>query len=298
MAIDVQSKKFDLSELLSTSFDLLKSQFKPVLKASLLPGGIILAVSVVFGAAVFLVMRLADPFNPQQFNVTMPVATITITLVFQVIYWILFAIAISLVVISVFQVTADSCGGQPIPTPREILRRAWGRVAAFWGTWALLLLGVIVLIVPIQLIPMAINSQIIGILTSLVVLLLFYSAAIYITFAFEVVALRGQSGVDAIRTSCSLVKGRFWKTFGYLFVLGLVGGVAFMVPMLVIQLAMGFLIPQNQSLSAAMIGLVVILVVFISLLMFLFLLFTLIGKTLMFLAWEKSKADLQSIVVK
>lgn len=293
MAIDVQSKQFDLGELLSATFQLLKSQFKPMLKVSLLLAGILLGVSVVFGAVIFLSMYLTGPlagsFNPQKLTGPMPVAAVTIMIVAQVIQWVMFAIAFSLVMISVIQVTADSCGGQPIPTTREILRRAWGRVAAFWGTWALLCLGAIILIVPIQFIPMVINSKIISILTSLVVLLLFYAAAIYITFAFEVVALRGQSGVDAIRTSCSLVKGRFWKTFGYLFVLGLVGGITFVVPMVVIQIAMEFLMPQIQSVSAAMIGLAVVLVVFMFLLLFLFLLFTLIGKTLVFLKWESSK---------
>lgn len=285
MAIDVQSEKFDLGELLGASFELLKSQFKPTLKATLLPGGIMLAVSVVLGAAIFLVMYLSGPINPQRLDV-LPMSVIVVSSVLQ---WVMFVIAFSLIIISVMQLTADSCGGQAFPTTRGVLKRAWGRVAAFFGTMLLLILlfalfagGIFLLSSVVAQVPL------VGFLMSLVMMLAIYAAAIYVTFTFEVVSLRGLSGMDAIQASFSLVKGRFWKTFGYLFVLGLVGGVAFLIPMVLIQVAMEFVTPQIQSGNLAMIGVAVVLAICMFLILFLFQLFVSIGKTLMFLAWEKS----------
>lgn len=37
------------------------------------------------------------------------------------------------------------------------------------------------------------------------------------------IGLRGRKGWDALRHSAELVRGRWWRTFGYLFVLGLIG---------------------------------------------------------------------------
>lgn len=49
--------------------------------------------------------------------------------------------------------------------------------------------------------------------------------AVYWSFVMAIVALRGMEGMEAIRHSKSLVKGRWWKTFGYLIVFGLLGAV-------------------------------------------------------------------------
>lgn len=286
MAIDVQSKKFDLGELLGATFQLLKSQFMPVLKASLLPGGIILAVSVVFGAGIFLVMSLTGPINTQRLA-SLPMSVLIIASVIQ---WIMFAVAFSLIITSVIQLTADSCGGQAFPTTRIVLKRAWGRLAAFWGTVALLILLFAVFAGLIFLLGSVVAQvPLVGFLLSLVMMLAIYAAGIYVTFTLEAVSLRGLSGMDAIRTSFYLVKGRFWKTFGYLFVLGLVGGVAFLIPMVLIQVALEFVTPQIQSGNWAMMGLAVVLAICMILIFFLFQLFILIGKTLTFLAWESSK---------
>lgn len=288
MAIDVQSKQFDLGEWLSATFQLLKSQFKPMLKVSLLPAGIILVVGGVFAAAVFMAIQVTGFYNPQKLDSLPMIVQIS----GGVITAILFAMAFSLVMIAMIQVTADSCGGQTIPATRELLRRAWGRVAAFWGTWALLCLCMLVLML-----PGTIFSPF-GILLVLIQIPLIFAGVIYLGFAVEAVSLRGVSGMAAFRYSVSVVKGRFWKTFGYLFVLGLIGWVCAGIPMLLIQFAMTLVVPQLQPGSAVMTGLAAILMVCMVLIQFLFQFFVLIGKTLMFLVWEKSKADLQSIIAK
>ncbi len=47
--------------------------------------------------------------------------------------------------------------------------------------------------------------------------------AVYWSFVMAAVGLRSMEGMAAIRYSKSLVKGRWWKTFGYLIVFGLLG---------------------------------------------------------------------------
>lgn len=53
--------------------------------------------------------------------------------------------------------------------------------------------------------------------------------AVYWGFAMAVVALRGMEGMSALRYSRSLVKGRWWKTFGYWLVFGLLNMVCALI---------------------------------------------------------------------
>ncbi|MFA6553035.1 MAG: hypothetical protein WCT27_01260 [Patescibacteria group bacterium] len=48
--------------------------------------------------------------------------------------------------------------------------------------------------------------------------------AVYWAFTTYVVSLKGKSGLDALRYSQALVRGRWWKVIGYLFVFGFITG--------------------------------------------------------------------------
>lgn len=288
MTIGVQSKQFDLGELLSATFQLLKSQFKPMLKVSLLPAVIIMVVGGVFAATVFLAIQVTGFYNPQKLDSLPMIVQIS----GGVITAILFAMAFSLVMIAMIQVTADSCGGQPIPATREVLRRAWGRVAALWGTWALLCLGMLVLVL------LGTIFSPFSILLVLIQIPLIFAGVIYLGFALEAVSLRGVSGMAAFRYSVSLVKGRFWKTFGYLFVLGLTGWICAFIPMMLIQFVVTIVVPKMQLGDVVAIGIAAIMMACMVLFQFLFQLFILIGKTLMFLVWESSKLPGPELIQK
>lgn len=138
-----------------------------------------------------------------------------------------------------------------------------------------------------------IDSSIISagaLLLVLVEMPLLYAAAVYVSLTLEAVALRNLSGMSAIRYSYSLVKGRFWKTLGYVIVLALVGWAIAFVPMMIIQAAMGGVATVFQNNIAAMIAVMVPGAIGMIVLQFLFYLFFYTGHTLIFLKWESSKS--------
>jgi len=106
---------------------------------------------------------------------------------------------------SLARVVEASLMGQPV-TWQQALRHALSRWSASIGTGflaGLIVLGMfLLLIVP-------------GIIWSL-----YYSLFVY------VIALRGLSGKEALDYSKALVKGQWWRVFGYLCVIELMGAVA------------------------------------------------------------------------
>jgi hypothetical protein len=62
--------------------------------------------------------------------------------------------------------------------------------------------------------------------------------AIYWTFFMNAIILRNRWGIDALRYSFNVVRGRWWRVLGYSIVFGLIGGFAAMVPSQIGQLFM------------------------------------------------------------
>ena len=130
-----------------------------------------------------------------------------------------------LATMSLAKLIEGSMSGQPI-TWQQSFRHALSRWGASVGTGllaGLIILGMcLLLIVP-------------GIIWGL-----YYSLFIY------VVALRGLSGKQALDYSKAIVKGQWWRVFGYLLVINLLGAVAG-----VIVVALFWFTPDNKMLSIA-----------------------------------------------
>lgn len=62
--------------------------------------------------------------------------------------------------------------------------------------------------------------------------------AIYWTFFMNAIILRNRWGIDALKYSYYVVKGRWWRVLGFSIVFGLIGGFAAMVPSQIGQLFM------------------------------------------------------------
>ena len=110
-----------------------------------------------------------------------------------------------LATMSLAKVIESSVFGRPV-TWQEAIRHALSRWGASIGTGflaGLIILGMTLLLI----IP--------GMIWSL-----------YYYFVIFVVALRGLSGKEALDYSKGLVKGQWWRVFGYLLIIGLLGTVA------------------------------------------------------------------------
>lgn len=302
MAIDVRSQQFKLSALLGTTFDLLRSQFSPILKATLLPSGIIAVAIVLCGAGLFFTVPFTGSFDPNILN-SLPMVAKGIGIAGITVTAVLCVIACSLISISTMQITADSCGGQAIPCTRSILLRAWGRMSAYWGTLLMMAVAVIILQSPIflmALFPQSLRST--GSIPTFVLFILILTfgvviyAGLYAGFSLEAAVLRGQWGVTALRTSFSLVSGRFWKALGYLIVLVLVAYVSMFLPILLIQMVVGFIAIKMQMGNMIMMSFSAVMLVCMMLLQFLFYLFLQIGRTILFLMWERTQPALSPLL--
>lgn len=294
MIVDVQSPQFGLGELLGATFRLLKVQFVPLLKAFLPLLGLVILVAGLFAAGVYGAIHYTGFYNPQKWD-SLPmmiqvvgiVVTVTVLLVVG-----------SIIQVSVMQVTADSCAGQSLPSTTMILRRAWSRVPALWGTLLVMGLYALVLTSPfVVLIVVAgalhIQSNTLSVATFFLMLVempLIYAAAVYVSFTMEEVALRAHSGGTAIRHSFSLVRGQFWRTLGYIIVIFFVGWAIAIIPMIIIQtMSAVAALPSVQSIGPIFIAAMVIMVGCMLMLQLLFHIFFYIAHTIMFLKWESSK---------
>ncbi len=205
---DIFSTRFDLGKVIALGWE----QYRKHL-TSILPIFLLVYIPINIGLSFVPVDYLIEEHGLRGFRIYMKLVQLT-----ELLIGVVASMALA-------RLIEASLMGQRI-TWKEALRHALTRWAASIGTG--LLAGLIVfgmfllLIVP-------------GLIWSL-----YYSLFVY------VVALRGLSGKSALDYSKNIVKGQWWRVFGYLFVIELIGaivGLAVAAPF--------FFTPDNRILDIA-----------------------------------------------
>jgi hypothetical protein len=208
MEQDINSTRYGLGKVIALGWEQYRRHF-----GSILPIFLIVYVPINIGLSFVPVDTLIEEHGLRGFKIYMKLIQLTEFLIGVV------------ATMSLAKLIEASLLGQPI-TWKQALRHSLSRWGASIGTG--LLAGLIIfgmcllLIVP-------------GIIWSL-----YYSLFVY------VVALRGLSGKKALDYSKAIVKGQWWRVFGYLLVinaLGAVAGIAVAAPF--------FFTPENRILDIA-----------------------------------------------
>jgi hypothetical protein len=179
--------------------------FAPAFWAFAVLGGLTIATFSVTGAGDFLQVILRDPQALDDLTESelleqalMLVTAASISVVLQL-------LATGFVSLAVHKIIASEIGGAPVG-PRVAVSKAFGR---------LLVLAV---------------AGILGLLAVLVGLAALILPGIWLAGCFTmlspVVALEKVGAIGALRRSCSLVRGRWWPTVGFMVLVGLLGSVA------------------------------------------------------------------------
>ena len=185
---DIYLTRYGLGKILALGWEQYRKHF-----ASILPIFLIVYIPINVGLSFVPVEYLIEEHGLRGFRIYMKLIQLTEFLIGVV------------ATMSLARLIEASLMGQPI-TWKQALRHAVSRWAASIGTgvlaWLIVLGMFLLLIVP-------------GIIWGL-----YYSLFVY------VVALRRLSGKSALDYSKSIVKGQWWRVFGYLFVIELIGACA------------------------------------------------------------------------
>jgi hypothetical protein len=150
--------------------------------------------------------------------------------------WLILAGAVTLgMVVGILAVTASllladcALDGRPLPGPGATGARVLERVPAVLGTWLLMLLlfilPVVVLLVPVALgaarsgaagAATGVAAALVAVVALGILLPALVMAGVYLRFGLPLAALREQSPLPSLRGSFALVRGRWWRTFGFL----------------------------------------------------------------------------------
>ncbi len=188
MEHDIYSTRYDLGRVITLGWELFREHF-----ASILPIVLIVYIPINIGLSFVPVDYLIEEYGLRGFTMYMRIIQLT-----EFFFGVVATLALATLI-------EAALAGQPI-TWQQALRHALSRWGASIGTG--LLAGLIIvglcflLIVP-------------GIIWGL-----YYSLFVY------VVALRGLSGKNALNYSKSILKGQWWRVFGYLAAIGILGFLA------------------------------------------------------------------------
>ena len=185
---DITLTRYGLGKIITVGWRQYRQHFR-----SILPIFLIVYVPINIGLSFIPVDYLVEQHGLRGFKIYMKVIQLTE-----------FLIGV-LATMSLAKLVEASLAGQPV-TWQQSLRHALSRWGASVGTGLLasvIILGMcLLLIVP-------------GIIWSL-----YYALCVY------VVTLRGLSGKRALDYSKAIVRGQWWRVFGYLFVIGVLGAMA------------------------------------------------------------------------
>jgi hypothetical protein len=206
MEHDIYSTRYDLGRVIALGWELYRKHF-----GSILPIVLVVYIPINIGLSFVPVDYLIEEYGLRGFNMYMKIIQLT-----EFFFGVLATMALA-------RLIEASLAGQPV-TWQQALRHSFSRWGASIGTGllaGLIIVGLcLLLIVP-------------GIIWGL-----YYSLFLY------VVALRGLSGKKALDYSKSIVKGQWWRVFGYLSVIGIMGlfaGAAVVAPF--------FFTPDNMILD-------------------------------------------------
>ena len=185
---DIVTTRFGLGKTISSGWSFFLKNIR-----SILPVFLIVYIPINIGLSFVPGDYLVDNYGLRGFKMYMKIIQLTE-----------FFIGV-LATMSLARIIEASALGTPA-TWRDAMRHAFSRWGASIGTG--LLAGVIILGMTLLLI-------IPGIIWSL-----------YYSFFVFIVALRGLSGKKALEYSKGIVKGQWWRVFGYLLVINLLGAVA------------------------------------------------------------------------
>ena len=205
---DIYLRRYGLGRVIAAGWEQYRRHFR-----SILPIFLIVYIPINIGLSFVPVDYLIETHGLRGFRMYMKLIQLTE-----------FLIGV-LATMSLAKLIESSLSGEPI-TWRAALRHAVGRWGASIGTG--LLAGLIVL-------GMCLLLVVPGIIWSL-----------YYSFFVYVVALRGLSGKQALDYSKGIVKGQWWRVFGYLLVIEILGAIAG-----IIVAAPFFFTPDNRLLDIA-----------------------------------------------
>lgn len=205
---DIYLRRYGLGRVIAAGWEQYRRHFR-----SILPIFLIVYIPINIGLSFVPVDYLIETHGLRGFRMYMKLIQLTE-----------FLIGV-LATMSLAKLIESSLSGEPI-TWRAALRHAVGRWGASIGTG--LLAGLIVL-------GMCLLLVVPGIIWSL-----------YYSFFVYVVALRGLSGKQALDYSKGIVKGQWWRVFGYLLVIEILGAIVGIV-----VAAPFFFTPDNRLLDIA-----------------------------------------------
>lgn len=226
----------DLGDVFGLSFQVMRRSWRPLVAITVVGSflsGLIVLGAVGIGAAVLVSqMSMASRYDPSQWMVVIPVV---------IGVWLLavaLAGAVSLgVTVHLSAVSSVSIDGhRPAwSAARPLLRGFWGRAVALLALYALAVAATIgVVLVPMLVsIAAAVNGDDPSIMAAgalgtfalaAVVAVLWLWVGLRLVYVLPVLAMEGVGGMTALRRSWDLTAGEFWRTFGYLLVMGLVVG--------------------------------------------------------------------------
>lgn len=188
---EIYATKYDLGRVITVGWELYRKNF-----GSILPIVLIVYIPINIGLSFVPVDYLIEEHGLRGFNMYMKVIQLT-----EFFFGVVATLALA-------RLIEAALAGQPI-TWQQALRHALSRWGASIGTG--LLAGLII-------VGMCLLLIVPGIIWGL-----YYSLFVY------VVALRGLSGKKALDYSKSIVKGQWWRVFGYLTVIGIMGLIAGLV---------------------------------------------------------------------
>lgn len=195
-------KKFKFSDLVQKSIEDYKSNFKPILKFVLIFLGIILFLAFLFNSIVLIVDErvfsiMSDPVLTSQYNqgtISLPLYYNIVSSIINIVYFFLaLFVSVSLIAISVKKQKFSY---------KELVEDGKSN---YWKY-----LGLVIVV---------------GIFSLLLFLLLIIPAIIfgvYWTFAAYVFLEKKQKIMPSLKESRRIIKGRWWRTFGYLLLSALV----------------------------------------------------------------------------
>lgn len=195
-------KKFKFSELFQQSIEDYKSNFKPILKLVLIFIGIILVLAFLFNSIVLITDErvfsvMSDPVLISQYNqglIDFPLYYNIISSIFNIIYLFLaLFVSVSLIAVSVKKQRFSY---------KEIIESGKSNYWRYFG--------------------LVVVTAIFSLLLFLLLIIPGIIFVVYWTFAAYVFLDKKQKIMASLKESRKIVKGRWWKTLGYLLLLGLV----------------------------------------------------------------------------
>ena len=224
-------------ELFNAWIQSLGRLWKPLLPISLVPFGIvgvIVAVSFALsGYGEFLQLAIADPRSLDLFSSDEWVELLIKIGIASSISYLAFWIASAFVHLAATWIVARDIAGTPAAA-RPATQAALRRLPSALGAQALIGLALFVLIgLATGIASLAIwvtDAAAISILAALGLTAGASVAAVWLflslVLVLQVVLVEGQGAVASLRRSFELIQGNWWRTFGYLFVIGVIAGFA------------------------------------------------------------------------